>query len=145
MTYQINSLERNDYVELLELWEASVRASHDFLQESDIMYFKPLILNTYFDAVALRGVKGATGEILGFLGVADQNLEMLFVHPDAMGKGIGRCLLSYAVSELEVKKVDVNEQNPQALAFYQRFGFKVIGRSELDGTGKPYPILHLEL
>ncbi|MGY0625916.1 MAG: GNAT family N-acetyltransferase, partial [Paraglaciecola chathamensis] len=42
-------------------------------------------------------------------------------------------------------KVDVNEQNPKALGFYQRIGFKVVGRSELDGQGKPYPLLHLAL
>ncbi len=42
-------------------------------------------------------------------------------------------------------RVDVNEQNEQALGFYQHLGFSVIGRSPLDGQGKPYPLLHMEL
>jgi len=46
---------------------------------------------------------------------------------------------------MDVLKVDVNEQNDQALGFYKGNGFKVISRSEMDSSGKPYPILHLEL
>jgi hypothetical protein len=41
--------------------------------------------------------------------------------------------------------VDVNEQNEQALGFYLRMGFEVEGRSELDSTGKPFPLLHMRL
>jgi putative acetyltransferase len=41
--------------------------------------------------------------------------------------------------------VDVNEQNPQAVGFYLHEGFQQVGRSPLDGLGKPYPLLHLSL
>lgn len=145
MSYLISMVKREDYQELLEVWEASVRATHFFLQESDILYFKPLILNTYFDAVSLKCIKGNEGEILGFLGVAEHNLEMLFVHPDYMGRGVGKALLNFAIFKMEVQKVDVNEQNTQAIGFYENFGFRTVSRSKLDGTGKPYPILHMEL
>lgn len=70
---------------------------------------------------------------------------MLFMHPDYRGKGIGKVLLTYAVEALGLRKVDVNEQNEGAVGFYRHYGFEVVGRSELDGTGKPYPILHMEL
>ena len=72
-------------------------------------------------------------------------LKMIFLHPDARGKGIGKMLLKYAIADLKVTKVDVNEQNAEALQFYEHFGFTVISRSALDGTGKPYPILHMQL
>jgi len=39
----------------------------------------------------------------------------------------------------------LNEQNEQSLAFYLRLGFKVEGRSEVDSTGKPFPLLHMQL
>lgn len=42
------------------------------------------------------------------------------------------------------KKVDVNEENPQALAFYLHMGFNIAGRSEVDGNGKPHPLLFLQ-
>ncbi|TMD66902.1 MAG: GNAT family N-acetyltransferase [Chloroflexi bacterium] len=48
-------------------------------------------------------------------------------------------------SERGATTVDVNEQNDQALGFYLRMGFVVVGRSELDSNGKPYPLLHMRL
>jgi len=145
MKYRIENIEKNEYSEVVEVWEASVRATHHFLKEEDIAYFKPLILNVYLDAVELRCVKNVNGVIIGFMGVADQNLEMLFIHPKERAKGIGRKLLEYSIKELDVKKVDVNEDNEQAIGFYENYGFKTYERSEIDASGKPYPILHMKL
>ncbi|NER15065.1 GNAT family N-acetyltransferase [Leptobacterium flavescens] len=145
MNHQIDTINKTEYPQVVDVWEASVRATHDFLQEGDIEYFKPLILNKYLDAVELRCIRNKAGEIMGFLGVADQNLEMLFIHPDYRGQGIGRSLLDYSIKNMEVNKVDVNEQNEQAVGFYHHYGFETIKRSELDSLGKPYPILHMEL
>nr|WP_313582182.1 GNAT family N-acetyltransferase [Lacrimispora sp.] len=81
----------------------------------------------------------------GFLGAADDKVEMLFIHVKARGKGIGKKLICYAVDNLDVKYVDVNEQNDQGIGFYKHMGFHVINRSELDEQGRPFPILHLKL
>jgi putative acetyltransferase len=70
---------------------------------------------------------------------------MLFISPDARGSGIGKLLLNNAITNQGAFKVDVNEQNPQAIGFYEHMGFNVVGRSPLDGQGKPYPLLHLAL
>ncbi|BDD02864.1 acetyltransferase [Aureibacter tunicatorum] len=145
MQYKIQKIKKSEYKEVVEVWEASVRATHDFLKEEDITYFKPLILDVYLDAVDLRCVKNDEDEIIGFLGVADQSIEMLFIHPDKRGKGVGSALLKYAIEELGACKVDSNEQNPQATGFYEKFGFEVYSRSETDSSGKPYPILHMKL
>ncbi len=141
----IDNITKKEYREVVEIWEASVRATHHFLKEEDIEYFKPLILNTYLDAVELKCFRNNDGKIVGFLGVADQNLEMLFIHPDFRGKGVGKALLDYSIQKLDVTKVDVNEQNEEAVGFYKHFGFEVIKRSELDSSGKPYPTLHMQL
>src|SRR5207302_1254534 len=69
----------------------------------------------------------------------------LFRSPEYRAQGIGRTLLSYAIQERGATTVDVNEQNDQALGFYLRMGFVVVGRSELDSNGKPYPLLHMRL
>ncbi|WP_108244331.1 acetyltransferase [Muricauda brasiliensis] len=145
MELTIDKINKIEYSEVVNVWEASVRATHHFLKEEDIEYFKPLILNTYLDAVELRCIRNSENKIVGFLGVAEQNLEMLFIDPEYRGKGIGKTLLDHAIKNLNVTKVDVNEQNEQAVGFYQHCGFEVIGRSELDATGKPYPTLHMEL
>jgi putative acetyltransferase len=144
MIYHIYTLSKADYSELMLVWEASVRATHHFSKEDDIVLFRRLIPEKYLDAAHLYAVRDSDNKILGFLGVSDENIEMLFIHPDARGKGIGSVLLDYAVNVLHLQKVEVNEQNEQAVGFYIYKGFSVAGRSELDGTGKPYPILHLK-
>ena len=142
---KIETVEKADHLKLLEIWEASVRATHDFLAEEDLQELKPLILEQYFDAIDLRCAKNGHGEIRGFCGVHDGNIEMLFIAPDARGKGVGAMLTANAIDEQGASKVDVNEQNVQALGFYQYIGFKVTGRSPVDGQGKAYPLLHMAL
>ncbi|MDG5491290.1 GNAT family N-acetyltransferase [Psychroserpens sp. SPM9] len=145
MKENIDYIDKFEYPQVITVWEASVRATHHFLKEEDIAYFKPLILNTYLDAVELRCYRGENHKILGFMGVSDGNLEMLFIHPEHRGQRIGQTLLDYAINHFKVTKVDVNEQNVAALGFYKHCGFVIKGRSETDASGKPYPILHMEL
>ncbi|ACJ31603.1 Acetyltransferase [Shewanella piezotolerans WP3] len=133
------------YAEMLAVWENSVRATHDFITEEDIEFFKPIIIEQAFPAVTLRCIKSESGSILGFVGVHDAKVEMLFVLNEARGLGVGTALLQYAIEQLAAAKVDVNEQNPLAVGFYQHMGFKVISRSPIDDMGKPFPILHMEL
>lgn len=133
-----------DFPILIDIWERSVRATHDFLPEMEINNLKPLILNEYFHQVLLHKYV-EDKQIVGFIGTSVDNIEMLFIDPEFRTKGIGRILTNYAISELKIKKVDVNEQNHQALIFYKKLGFKVVSRSELDDQGKPYPILNLKI
>lgn len=142
---QIDTATKNDYSALIEIWESSVRATHDFLDEDNISFLKPLILEHYFDAVDLRVAKDESNVIVGFIGVAEQNIEMLFISPSHRKKGIGSLLLKNAIKNQDARKVDVNEQNPDATGFYEYLGFSVSGRSPLDGQGNPFPLLHLEL
>ncbi|WP_157871392.1 GNAT family N-acetyltransferase [Pseudodesulfovibrio piezophilus] len=133
-----------DFSEIVEVWEASVRATHLFLSEEDIQYYKQLILNEYLAAVTLFCAKDDQGVIQGFLGTSGQSIEMLFLAPRARGSGLGRKLVLFATDELGATKVDVNEQNPAAVGFYEHMGFKTTGRSPVDGMGKPFPLLHME-
>jgi putative acetyltransferase len=130
---------------LIALWERSVRATHHFLPEEDIERFKPLIVEHFFPSVQLFGMVDEQGRILGFCGVSGDKLEMLFVAPDFLGKGIGKLLLQHAIHVMGIRFVDVNEQNPSAVGFYLYQGFRVDSRDELDEQGNPYPILHLSL
>ena len=90
-------------------------------------------------------LRGSTGRSAAFLGLSEDNIEMLFVHPDEQGRGYGKCLIDFAVLEKRIYKVDVNEQNEKAFHFYQNRGFEVVGRDAVDGMGKPFPILHMQL
>lgn len=137
----IREVKKTDYPILVDIWESAVLSTHDFLKKEDFLYYREH-LPTYFQYVTLYGYE-QDGRLVGFIGVAENNIEMLFVHNDYRYKGVGKRLVMYAIEKLQVYKVDVNEQNIQAVGFYQHRGFSVITRSDLDAEGKAYPILHM--
>lgn len=144
----IDCAQKKDFPRLLEIWESSVKSTHHFLKEEDFEFYKSKIPR-YFDAVNLYASRNECGEIRGFLGVSGMetpcvNIEMLFVDTAFIGTGEGKKLLNFAIEKLGATKVDVNEQNKNALSFYEHFGFKITSRSERDGEGKNYPLLHLQ-
>lgn len=143
--YSICTANERDFDELTEIWEDSVRATHHFLSEEDIAALRPLLRECYMPALAVSVCRNADGAALGFMGTAEGRLEMLFVAPAHFGHGVGRALVTQAIARAGVRELDVNEQNPGARAFYQRLGFEVVGRSPLDGEGRPFPLLHMRL
>ena len=129
---------------LTDVWEASVRATHTFLTEVDIAALRQYVPD------ALRAVEHLTvllddnGQPAGFCGVDGRRLEMLFLHPDMIGKGAGRMLVQHVFDTYQVNAVCVNEQNPNAAAFYRCMGFVLDHRTELDEQGRPFPLLYLK-
>jgi putative acetyltransferase len=129
-----------DAAAIFRVWRRSVEATHTFLAPEDIDALEaeiPAYLGGVDLIVAERG-----GEVVGFLGTAPGpegvSVEMLFVFP--LGAGVGTALLD-TVPRRAV--VDVNEQNPSGRRFYAGKGFVEVGRSEVDGQGRPFPLLHL--
>lgn len=141
----ISAVHPEDFQRVVKVWEESVRETHHFLTEADIDFFRPLVEQAIPGVADLACVRDGAGQVAGFVGVVDGKVEMLFIHPEWRGQGVGRRLLKHAVEALGATRVDVNEQNEQAVGFYQRMGFAVEGRSELDGLGKPFPLLHMRL
>ncbi|MFC9706557.1 acetyltransferase [Paenibacillus sp. NPDC056933] len=143
----IASYREQDHDKLVEIWESAVRATHTFLEEHHIQFYKKVVS----DVLQQRQVEvwealNADNEPVGFIGLDDNFIEMLFVDVSQHGQGVGRLLVNHT---LNIKglylKVDVNEQNTGAARFYEKMGFVQIGRSELDGSGNPFPLLHLEI
>ena len=131
--------------QLLEVWERSVRATHLFLSAGEIAEIKTYVPQALREVPHLIVAWEAEGVPVGFMGVDGQKLEMLFLAPEERGKGLGRELVQYGVERFDIREVTVNEQNPQARGFYERMGFCVCQRSELDEQGRPYPILNMRL
>lgn len=140
---QIRLINESDYPRLVEIWESAVRATHDFLTEDDFQYYKSQ-LPEYFGQVRLYGVE-ADGRLIGFIGLDETKVEMLFVENKFRGSNVGRQLMEFAINELGAFQVDVNEQNTQAVSFYRHLGFRITSRSQTDAEGKAYPVLHLEI
>jgi putative acetyltransferase len=130
---------------LLNIWESSVRHTHLFLSEQDIDALRPLVVQGMEHISHLLVFIDDHDQSLGFIGVQHNKIEMLFVDPTAMGRGVGKSLVTHVIQALDVHYVDVNEQNPQAIGFYEHMGFQVFERSALDEQGNPFPILHMSL
>lgn len=141
----IKKADKTDYNEITAVWEDSVRATHDFLSETDINEIKADFKEKYLPMTDLYIYKSFFNEIVGFTGVSGDKVEMLFIASWARGGGIGKKLLNFAVSELGASKVDVNEQNISAAGFYRHAGFEITGRSPVDNEGRPFPLVHMEL
>ena len=73
---------------LVDVWERSVRATHAFLSEEEILAIREFVPQALSGVerlvVALEG-----GVPLGFMGAEAGRLEMLFLAPEARGRGLG--------------------------------------------------------
>ena len=141
----IRRAQVTEHAALVNLWERSVRATHNFLDEADIVHLRPLVAE-YFESSArdLWVLTDAADLPIGFLGLAGDSIAALFMDPAHRGGGGGRSLVSHAQQLRGVAlTVDVNEQNVAARGFYEALGFAVVGRSPMDDTGRRYPILHM--
>ena len=141
----LNNISEKDKEAILNTWESSVRATHDFLNEEDIASLKPYVIEGTKYVTHLLCVRNEKGIIKAFMGVHDFKIEMLFISDEYRGNGVGKRLVKYAIENLNINYVDVNEQNPQAVGFYIHMGFKIFEKSKFDEQGNPFPILHMKL
>ncbi len=85
----------------------------------------------------------ADDRAIGFMLLDGSSMEALFIDPAHRGAGVGRALVARALELHPALTTGVNEQNEQAAGFYERLGFVRTGRSERDGEGRAYPLIHL--
>ena len=139
--------ERNSDLisKLIIVWEASVRATHLFLSDSEILSIKEYVPQALKSVDKLIIAENDEEKPIAFMGIENETLEMLFITPSERGQGLGKLLLQYGISNYKVNRLTVNEQNPKARGFYEHMGFNVYKRSELDEQGNPYPILYMKL
>lgn len=143
--YEIKDRNKELIIQLVKIWEDSVKSTHLFLSDDEILKIKEYVPCVINDVQYLIAVKLEDNLPIAFMGINGNKLEMLFVLQDKMGHGIGRTLLEYGIKKYNINTLTVNEQNHQAFEFYRHFGFKVFKRTELDEQGQPYPLLYMSI
>ena len=127
---------------LLEIWEQSVRATHLFLSDAEVKAIRAYVPQ------ALKSVEhlivAETEKPIGFMGIQNRRLEMLFLAPEERGKGLGKQLLQHGIETYGIVELTINEQNPQAVGFYEHMGFETYKRTELDEESNPHPLLYMK-
>ena len=131
--------------QLLNVWESSVRATHDFLSEEEIVKIREYVPMAIENVEHLIIAEKESGEPAAFMGIDGNRLEMLFLSPEVRGKGLGKQLLQYGIETYNIQELTVNEQNPQAVGFYEHMGFQTYKRTDHDEEGNPYPLLYMRL
>jgi hypothetical protein len=86
---EISPVRPEDYPRIVEVWEASVRATHYFVSEPDVQSFKPVVREGLPQSETLVCMRDANGEVIGFIAVREDEAESLSIHPAWRGKGIG--------------------------------------------------------
>lgn len=130
---------------LIEIWEDSVKATHLFLSSSEIKSIKKYVSQALLEVDHLLIIKDKKQKIIAFAGVENQRLEMLFIKNSERGKCYGKQLLNHVIKKYQINELTVNEQNPQAVAFYKHMGFNTYRKTEIDEQGNPYPLLYMKL
>lgn len=143
--YEVKERSARLLADLLDVWEASVRATHLFLSDAEIHQIKEYVPQALTGVGHLVIATNESGRAVGFMGTENHRLEMLFLSPLERGKGLGKQLLEYGIRIYDIQEVTVNEQNPQAVGFYEHMGFSVYKRTDLDEEGNPYPLLYMKL
>jgi putative acetyltransferase len=131
-----------DSPRVIEIWRRAVDATHDFLSPEDRRDIEAEV-GASLPSARLDLAVDETDRAVGFMLLNGSHMEALFVDPDYRGSGIGRALVEHAVKRHPDLSTEVNEQNFQAIGFYERLGFERCGRSAIDGQGRPYPLIHL--
>ena len=124
-----------DHERLIQLWERSVRATHDFLGDSDIVALRPLVAAQLATSTTQWWALWSTNnELAGLLGYSPDTIGALFVDPEYRRLGGGRTLVAFArdLASGREPAVEVNEQNDQAVRFYRALGFSTIERDILQ-------------
>lgn len=142
--FEIKAYDQKYKQQILTVWEQSVLATHDFLTPTDFSEIKKLVQTINFNHFQVYCLT-EDDFVIGFIGVANKKIEMLFLDPKYFGQGLGKMLMNFAISELAADKVDVNEQNIKAVNFYKKSGFEIIERAEKDDQGRNYPLLRMKL
>ncbi len=133
----------SDLEQLYVIWRDAVKATHHFLDDVAFAEIAQMVQNKYLPSKTFLVFAGENDKPLGFMGTDGNEIESLFICPEQHGKGIGKIFIDHMKAAHNTVVLEVNEQNPQAVGFYEAVGFKLARRDPTDSHGRPFPILHM--
>ncbi len=122
----IRKMELIELDEIMEIWLKSNIKGHEFIDEdywlSNLEYVKEHIVNADVNVIDDHGIKG-------FIGIQEGYIAGIFIKPNLISKGYGSKLINYAKENYEQLTLDVYEKNVNAVNFYKKHGFIILGHS----------------
>lgn len=124
----------DDLDELLDLWYEASLIAHSFLTEEFLAIERVEIAEQWLP-MAETMVYEQEGRVVGFLAMIGNEVGGIFVHPDHQRRGIGRALMDRARNSRPLLELNVFEANEIGRAFYDAYGFRLVGRHMNDAAG----------
>ena len=140
MTLRLRPFVATDLPALAELWVASWRATLpeiNFAARRDWLIAR---LTAHHAAGTAIVCAADDDDVLGFITVdpALGHIDQLAVCPQRFGTGVASALLAEARRRSPGGlALEVNQQNPRAVAFYWREGFEIVGEGSIGTPGRP--------
>ncbi len=124
-------------VELIEALNFSLPRSRDLYESALALPYAHLnVASLPFPSPLVGEGQGRGGEIIGYIEfwiyAAESHLQVLSVHPDWQGKGVGRALMADLFTQAAENGVcsvyaEVRASNERARRFYRALGFQETG------------------
>jgi putative acetyltransferase len=131
----IRKYSETEIPRLLEIWEAAALIAHPFLSNDFHEMVKKAMKEMYLPN-SDTWVYEASGNILGFIAMLDNEIGGLFVDPNQQAKGIGTALVNQMHQLHDTLEVEVFEKNKIGKPFYEKYGFKVIKTYVMEATNE---------
>ena len=135
--YIIRKAQIKDWPTLLSVFDESLRSveKYDPLSEDDYAKLYQCLMNHSFPLYDVYAYT-VDDKILGFICYYMHKIEMLYVLPQYMNKGIGSTLLQYVLDKYrETLEIGVSKNNPVSRHIYQKHGFIITRDEDYDVSG----------
>ncbi|MGO4706913.1 N-acetyltransferase family protein [Microvirga sp. 2MCAF38] len=128
---------RDDIAALAVIAERSYRAAFATILEEDVLATRDaaFFATRFTETWERMTVAESEGKLLGFLLLTDGHIDMLFMDPNAAGKGAGTLLLRDAEAA-GATTLECFRDNHAARGFYERNGWVLSRAYERDFAGK---------
>lgn len=137
--YSLRPATADDRPVLADLWVASWVKT---LPEIDFEARRPW-LDSHLDELAAGGalirVAAAEGQLAGFVVIHPGTgyLDQIAVSPTFWGRGAAEALMAEAKAiSPSLVALDVNQENPRAVRFYEKMGLAITGEGENPLSGR---------
>jgi GNAT superfamily N-acetyltransferase len=102
---KITTVDEREYAELLYIWEFCYTDINPRANKGDVFERKMMLWKDIIDNLDVKCIRSITSQIIGFIGIYNESIELFCVLPTHRTIGVGGELLRYAIDEVSVNNI----------------------------------------